>query len=254
MEGCTMTFAVVRQIAVRTIAAVSMSLATLVSVDVVPALAQDYPAIVSSSDRTDTDRQTDKRRDPVNLLKFTGARAGWTVLDMGAGAGYSTELMARSVGPTGKVYGQNDKESEKLQARMTTPAMRNVVVLVRPFDDPVPPDLHDLDLVTFYFAYHDTTYMDVDRAKMDRALYAALKPGGFLVIADHSAKPEDGATVGKKYHRIAEKTLRSELESAGFKFVAGGEFLRHSEDARTDIVFRNPTPVDEFVLKFQKPM
>ena len=71
----------------------------------VPALAQDYPGIIASPDRSDADRQTDKRRDPVELLTFTGAKMGWSVLDMGAGAGYSTELMARSVGPSGKVYG-----------------------------------------------------------------------------------------------------------------------------------------------------
>jgi predicted methyltransferase len=218
-----------------------------------PALAQDYAAIVASPDRSDADRQTDKRRDPVDLLTFTGAKPGWAVLDMGAGAGYSTELMARSVGATGKVYGQNDQASEKLQARMTTPAMGNVTVLVRPSDDPVPAEVHGLDLVTFFFAYHDTTYMPVDRARMDKALFAVLKPGGFLVIADHSARPEDGATVGKTYHRIAESTLRGELEAAGFRFVADGNFLRHPEDARTAIVFRNPTPVDEFVLKFRKP-
>ena len=84
-------------------------------------------------------------------------------------------------------------------------------------------------------------------------MFAALKPGGFLVVADHSAKPEDGATVGKTFHRIAEATLRAEIEAAGFKFVGSGDFLRHPEDTRTNIVFKNPTPVDEFVLKFQKP-
>jgi predicted methyltransferase len=233
--------------------AIALSLAALVMTGAAPALAQDYAAIVALPDRTDADRQTDKRRDPVNLLAFTGAKLGWAVLDMGAGAGYSTELMARSVGPNGKVYGQNDTDSDKLQARMTTPAMGNVTVLVRPYDDPAPADLHDLDLITFFFAYHDTTYMAVDRAKMDKALFAALKPGGILVVADHSARPEDGATVGKTYHRIAEQTLRAEIEAAGFKFVADANFLRHLEDARTGIVFRNPTPVDEFVLKFQKP-
>jgi len=234
-------------------ASTALTIAVLVATQAPPALAQDYAAIVAAPDRSDADRQTDKRRNPVDLLGFTAAKSGWTVLDMGAGAGYSTELMARSVGPSGKVYGQNDQASEKLQARMATPAMGNVTVLVRPYDDPVPPEVHGLDLVTFFFAYHDTTYMTVDRAKMDKALFAALKPGGFLVIADHSARPEDGATVGKTYHRIAESTLRSELEAAGFRFVADGNFLRHPEDARTAIVFRNPTPVDEFVLKFRKP-
>jgi predicted methyltransferase len=248
-----MTFAH-SDIALRIGAAVAISLVMFASMDAVPAYAQDYAAIIAEADRTEADRVTDKRRDPVNLLAFTGPKAGWTVLDMGAGAGYSTELMARSVGTSGKVYGQVEEESDKLRSRMTRPVMTNVTVLVRPSDDPVPSDLHDLDLITFYFAYHDTTYMGTDRAKMNRAMFAALKPGGLLVIADHSARPEDGATVGKTYHRIAEQTLRSEVETAGFKFVADGGFLRHPEDARTSIVFRNPTPVDEFVLKFQKPM
>jgi predicted methyltransferase len=248
-----MALALVRRIIISAGYAALLGLAVLGTIAVAPALAQDYAAIIASPDRSDADRQTDKRRDPVHLLTFTGAQHGWTVLDMGAGAGYSTELMARSVGLTGKVYGQTDTESEKLQARLTTPVMRNVTALVRRRDDPVPADLHEFDLITYFFAYHDTTYMDVDRAKMDRALFAALKPGGFLVIADHSARPEDGATVGKKFHRIAEQTLRSEIEAAGFKFIADANFLRHPEDARTDIVFHNPTPVDEFVLKFQKP-
>src|SRR5262245_8992566 len=68
--------------------------------------AQDYDAIVAASDRSEADRQTDQRRHPAKLLAFIGVRAGMTVLDMGAGGGYSTELMARAVGPTGKVYGQ----------------------------------------------------------------------------------------------------------------------------------------------------
>jgi predicted methyltransferase len=237
----------------RTGCAIMLGLAILGGTAAIPARAQNYAAIVAASDRSDADRQTDQRRHPVDLLSFTGAKLGWTVADMGAGAGYSTELMARTVGPSGKVYGQTDEEAEKLKVRMTTPALGNVTVLVRPFDDPVPADVHDLDLITFFFAYHDTTYMPVDRAKMDKALFTALKPGGFLVIADHSALPEDGATVGKKYHRIAEQTLRAEIEAAGFKFIADADFLRHPEDTRTNIVFSNPTPVDEFVLKFQKP-
>jgi predicted methyltransferase len=233
--------------------ALALGLMVLAFAGASPARAQDYAALVAQTDRSDADRVTDKRRNPVSLLAFTGPKTGWTVLDMGAGAGYSTELMARSVGPTGKVYAQSATASDKLKERLATPAMQRVVALVRAFDDPVPADVGGLDLITLYFAYHDTTFMEVDRAKMNKAMYAALKPGGFLVVADHSARAEDGATVGKTLHRIAEKTLRSEIETAGFKFVAVGDFLRHPEDARTDVVFRNPTPVDEFVLKFQKP-
>jgi predicted methyltransferase len=224
----------------------------------VASFAQDYSAVVAAPDRSDGDRQTDQRRDPVKLLAFTGVTTGMRVLDMGAGGGYSTELMARAVGPAGKVYGQDyeaaPRAKERFDARLKTDAMKNVIALTRPFDDPLPADVRDLDLITFFFFYHDTTYMVVDRAAMNKKLYAALKPGGFLVIADHSAKPGQGATVGKTLHRIEEATLKSEVTAAGFKLVEEGNFLRHPEDPRDETPFRPKVPVDEFVLKFQKPL
>jgi len=220
--------------------------------------AQDYAAIVAAPERAEADRQTDKRREPVKLLAFTGVKSGMTVLDMGAGGGYSTELMARAVGPGGKVYGQDAADAsarakERFEARMKTDAMKNVVALARPFDDPLPAEVHDLDLITFFFFYHDTTYMAVDRAAMNKKLFAALKPGGFLIIADHSAKPGAGTSVGKTLHRIEESVLRSEVEAAGFKLAASADFLRHPEDPRDERIFQPKVPVDEFVLKFQKP-
>jgi predicted methyltransferase len=222
------------------------------------ARAQDYAAIVASADRSDADRQTDKRREPVKLLAFTGAKPGMKVLDMGAGGGYSTELLARTVGPNGVVYAQNpttpnERAKQTFDARIKTPAMKNVVPVVRDYGDPIPSDVTNLDLVTFFFAYHDVTFMEVDRAAMNKKMFAALKPGGFLVIADHSAKAGDGTSVGKTLHRIEESALRKEIEAAGFKFVGEADFLRHPEDARDIAVSRAPAPVDEFLLKFQKP-
>jgi predicted methyltransferase len=95
--------------------------------------------------------------------------------------------------------------------------------------------------------------MPVDRAEMNRKMFAALKPGGVLV-ADHSARPGDGTSVGKTFHRIEESVLRQEIEAAGFKLVAEADFLRHPEDPRDAVVFRPVVPVDEFVLKYQKPL
>jgi predicted methyltransferase len=217
----------------------------------------DYAALIAAPDRSAADRATDARRDPLKVLTFIGARPGMKVLDMGAGGGYSTELMARAVGPNGVVYGQNAPQFARpqaaLEARAKTPAGKPMVGLSRPFDDPLPADVHDLDLVTFLFFYHDTTYLDVDRAKMNAKLFAALKPGGFLVIADHSAAPGAGATVGRSLHRVEESLLRREVEAAGFKLVGEGDFWRHPEDTR-DFTTQPPTkPADEFVLKFQKP-
>ena len=139
------------------------------------------------------------------------------------------------------------------EARTKTPAGKPIVGLSRPLDDPLPPDVRDLDLITFLFFYRDTTYMGVDRAKMNARLFAALKPGGYLVIADHSAAPGAGATVGRSLHRIEESFLRSEVEAAGFKLVGEGDFWRHPEDTH-DFTTQPPTkPANEFVLKFQKP-
>ncbi len=167
--------------------------------------------------------------------------------------------MARAVVPGGTVYAQNpaglgEKAKTAFEARLKTPAMKNVVAVVRPFDDPVPPGLHDLDLVTFLFYYHDTTYMNVDRAEMDRKLFAALKPGGLLVIADHAALPGQGTSVGKTLHRIEESTLRAEVEAAGFRVLAEGNFWRNPDDTHDFPSYRPNAAVDNFVLKFEKPM
>ncbi len=219
----------------------------------------DYAALLAAPDRSAADRQADKRRDPVPFLAFVGVHPGMKVLDMGAGGGYSTELLARAVVPGGVVYSQNppdlpDRPKTAFEARLKTPAMKDVTVEMRPFDDPVPPDLHDIDLITFLFFYHDTTYMNVDRAMMNRKLFAALKPGGYLVVADHSALPGQGTSVGKTLHRIEEGTLRQEVEAAGFRFVAEGNFWRSPNDTHDFPSYRPTVPVDNFVLKFQKPM
>ena len=220
----------------------------------------DYEAIVASPDRADGDRQADARRQPAKMLAFTGVKTGMKVLDMEASAGYSTELLARAVGPGGMVYAQDSAAvierfvKDKFDIRAQKPVMKNVVHVVRDFDDPIPPDVSNLDMITFFFAYHDITYMQVDRAVMNKKMLAALKPGGFLIIADHSAKAGDGITVAKTLHRIEESVVRQELEAAGFKLVEEGNFLRHPEDPREAAVFRPQVPTDEFVLKYQKPM
>jgi len=219
--------------------------------------ARDYEPIIAEADRSDADRQTDVRRQPAKMLAFTGVRPGMKVLDMGAGAGYSTELLAGVIGPRGAVYAQEsaqvmERVKDRFDIRAQKPDMRNVVHLIRDYDDPLPAGIDGLDLITFFFAYHDVTYMPADRAIMNKRMFAALKPGGFLVISDHSAKPGDGINVARTLHRIEESVVREEIEAAGFKLVAEADFLRNPEDPRDAPVFRPQVPVDEFVLKYQK--
>lgn len=246
----------------RAAASTALAAAALLTVEAARAAdttSPDYAAIVAAPDRSDADRQADQRRQPAKMLAFAGVKPGMTILDMEANAGYSTELLARTVGASGKVFAQDSAAvierfvKDKFDTRAQKPAMKNVVHVVRNFDDPIPPEAKDLDMITFFFAYHDITYMEVDRAAMNKKMFAALKPGGFLVIADHSAKPGDGVSVAKTLHRIEESTLKQEVEAAGFKLVAEGDFLHHAEDPRDIPVFKAPVPIDEFVLKYQKP-
>lgn len=218
----------------------------------------DYAALVAAPDRSAADRETDRRRKPHLLLAFAGVRPGMKVLDVGAGGGYSTELLARAVGGRGTVFAQDSTAlPERIRARfderLKKPSMKNVVRIVRSYDDPLPQGVGDFELITFFFAYHDTAFMDVDRTRMNRRLFEALAPGGALVVADHSAQPGAGVGVVKSLHRIEESVLRREVEAAGFKLVAEADFLRNPDDLRDAVVFRAETPVDEFVLKFVKP-
>jgi predicted methyltransferase len=228
------------------------------------ALAQaspDYAKILAAPGRSDADRANDQRRNPQKLLAFAGVKPGMQVLDVGAGGGYSSDIIARVVGPSGKVFAQNpptmaERAKDRFAQRLASLPDKNVVLVARPMDDPVPPEAKNLDLITFFFAYHDTTYQPVDRAQMNKKMFDALKPGGSLVIADHAANTGDDAKVGKTLHRIEKASVRSEVEAAGFRLVDEGTFLHHAEDSHTEPVFerdRKKEPVDEFVLRFEKP-
>jgi predicted methyltransferase len=221
-------------------------------------------ALVAASDRTDDDKKLDARRHPEAFLAFLGVGPGMRVADLGAGGGYTTELLARAVGPTGKVYSQNDPDLVKrfldkpMTLRLARPVNANVVRVERTFDDPLPAEAKDLDLIVMYIFYHDVVWIGADRDKMNKAILAALRPGGAYVIVDASAKSGDGVTVVKTLHRIEESTVKVEVERAGFKLSGSSDFLRNPSDARD----WNSSPMaagerrgteDGFVLKFVKP-
>ena len=220
--------------------------------------APDYAAIVASPDRSDADRKLDANRAPAQWLEFIGAKPGMKVLDIFAVVGWKAELMARAVAPGGTVYAQNSETAfahfkDQLGARLKTAAGANIVSLVRPFEEPAPPEMHDFDLVTFFYAYHDVTYLGVDRAKMNQAFFAALKPGGLLIVGDYAAKPGSGASVVKTLHRSDEAAVAAEIEAAGFKLIERGDALRVPGDARDAHSHSSAQPVDIYMLKFRKP-
>jgi len=223
-----------------------------------------YQVIVAASDRSADDRKIDDGRHPAELLAFIGIQPGMRVADLAAGGGYTTELLARAVGPTGKVYGQNSPwllqrfAEGPWSARLQTPAMQNVTRLDREFDAPFPDDVRDLDAVVNVLFYHDTFWLNVDRAKMNAAIFAALKPGGVYIVVDHSGRAGTLSTEVKTLHRIDEHLVRTEIARAGFTLAEEGTFLRNPSDPRD----WNASPgaagpqrgtSDRFALKFVKP-
>jgi len=220
-------------------------------------------AIVDASDRDEEDKKLDLGRHPAELLTFLALKGGGRVAELGAGGGYTTELLARSVGPRGKVWGQNSaffmKFVEKPWAeRLKKPVMKNVVRVDEEFDAPLPLEVKSLDAVVDVLVYHDTVWMGVDRDKMNKAVYDSLKPGGEYVVVDHSALEGAGTSDVKTTHRIDELFVIRDVERAGFHHVVTGDFLRNQDDTRD----WNDSPraagdrrgtSDRFVLKFVKP-
>lgn len=221
-------------------------------------------AAVAAPDRSVDDRALDAGRKPEQMLSFFGIAPGMRVAEIGAGGGYTTELLARVVGPNGKVFGQNSPwVLEKFaqapwSARLSQPALANVVRVDREFDEPFPPEATQLDAVLDVLFYHDTVWLGTDREKMNRAVFTALKSGGVYGIVDHSALPGSGISAVKTIHRIEEKTVRDEIEHAGFRFVGSASFLSNPSDTRDwndsprEAGDRRGTS-DRFVLKFEKP-
>ena len=227
----------------------------------------DAAAIVAAADRDAADRESDLRRKPVELLEFLRLEPGMKVADLGAGFGYTSELLARAVGPEGRVYGQNTTfvldrfAREGWTARLAKPINANVVGLEREFDDPFPDDIEPLDRVVNVLFYHDFEWMGVDRAAHNADVFAALRPGGTYVIIDSSAAEGRGAADSETLHRIEESTVVRELEAAGFELTRSADFLRNPADTRdwNALPWRDAERAargefsDKFVLEFTKP-
>jgi predicted methyltransferase len=215
--------------------------------------AEQARAVVQNPIRTDRDRQMDASRKPVEFLAFAQVGPGMRVLDVSAGAGYTTQIMALAVGPAGKVWAQSPNPGQALAKRLADHPQANVVVSKRPFDDPVPDDATGLDVVTLVNNYHDISYLPVDRAQMNRKLFAALKPGGRYIVMDHSAAAGTGISAGKTLHRIDEATVREEVRQAGFVLDGEATFLRNPADMRDKPSTASEQASDKFLLRFVKP-
>lgn len=246
-----------------TVAPVAPVAAPATPSDAPPLTMVEIERLVSDPTRDANDRATDARRHPRELLAFIGVRPGMRVADVGAGFGYMTELLARAVGPSGVVYGQNtpyvlQRFAEEIWSqRLTKPELANVQRLDRAFSDPFPDHVRGLDAVVNVLFYHDFEWQGVDRAAHNAAVFAALRPGGVYVIVDHSALEGAGVSGSATLHRVEERLVIEELEAAGFVLTRRADFLRNPQDTRdwNALPWRNDRDElsDKFVLEFAKP-
>lgn len=218
-------------------------------------------AAVADKDRPKDDTDRDADRHPAEIMTMTGVKPGGRVVDVGPGrTGYYTKILSRIVGEGGKVYMFNPTwVAEKFPAAKDAPAAfvqagyKNVEGSVQPmaeikFDAPV-------DVIFMSQLYHDQVWQKIDIAKMNKAIFDALKPGGVYFIIDHSGPGVTTPEQIDKVHRIDQDEVKKQILAAGFKLEATSDILRNPADPKNNLVF-DPSirgKTDQFIYKFRKP-
>jgi predicted methyltransferase len=219
---------------------------------------------LDNSTRPTADVERDAARKPAAILRFAQIKPGQTIVDLLPGGGYFTRIFSQAVGAKGKVVAlvsdqyaaRNPKARTDIEALAAEPAYKNVEAAIRSLGNVGAPD--SVDRVFTAQNYHDlrSKNLPANTAEgVNKAVFAALKPGGFYVIIDHSAAAGSGLRDVDTLHRIDAATLKAEVISVGFKFIDETKELANKADDRTKAVF-DPSirgKTDQFVFRFVKP-
>ncbi|OYY79675.1 MAG: methyltransferase [Sphingomonas sp. 28-62-20] len=203
----------------------------------------------------------DARRHAAEVIAFTGAGPGSTVIDFLPGQGYWTRILSGVVGPTGHVYALwpagGAKYAEKPLPALRALGLANMTAEVLPTNRVAAPT--PVDIVLTVQNYHDIPNKGVGEAGIDllnKGVFDALKPGGTYVVIDHADAPETGLSGTETKHRIDPAAVKAEVLKAGFVLAGESNALANSEDDHSKNVFdpavRGHT--DQFMLKFRKPL
>lgn len=228
------------------------------------ALAAPSPAItaaLASPDRPAADKARDEARKAAEVVEFAQVKPGDKVADLFPGGGYFTRIFAKVVGPNGVVYGATGANGKENDPIATNPAYPNIKVNIQKWDEFGPPE--KLDVVFNSQFYHDLFNPQFDPptggpealAKVNKAIFNSLKPGGVYVIIDHAGRPGTGYTEMNTLHRIEESVVKDELKQAGFVLDGESDVLHNPADPRDKNVF-DPSirgKTDQFMLRFRKP-
>lgn len=224
----------------------------------VPSQSEWYDWATGDDRRPAEDVARDPARKPREMLAFGNVMLGDRVADIRPEEGYFTRLFAFAVGDKGRVYAfvptrTAARETPLAQALAAT--YPNVVAMEGALDAMTFPE--PLDAVFMVQEYHDfhIPAFGVDVNRMNKAVYDALKPGGYYVVIDHAGRDGTGNTEVQSLHRIEGEFLKREVETAGFVFDGESDAIRNAEDDRTINVFdeRIRYRTDQFVYRFRKP-
>jgi predicted methyltransferase len=222
----------------------------------------DYAAVVTDPQRSADNRKLDDSRMPAEVLDFAAIKPGQSVADYQAGGGYYTELLSRVVGPKGTVYALTQPNFYKPEVWDPLLAShRNVRTMVAPAQAlQLAPG--SVDVIFAHLVFHDLWFESekfqhprLDVPKVLAGWFAAVKPGGHVIIADHWGPAGDTRALVDKLHRIDPATVKAAMAEAGFKLEAESDVLRRSKDDHTLNVF-DPTirgQTDRFLLRFLRP-
>lgn len=209
------------------------------------------------------ERARDDARQAAGLLAFAGVAPGDTVLDLIMGGGYFTRLLAAAVGPEGRVIAFQPTEFIAFLPRYGE--QQSAVAAAYDNVEPLTVSLGELalppgsaDLVWTTQNYHDLHLgaFPVDTAaRVNAAVFEALRPGGVYLVSDHFAADGSGLAAADDLHRIDRQAVIDEVTAAGFVLDGESDLLRRPEDARTANVFDETIRghTDQFVLRFRKP-
>ena len=217
-----------------------------------------YSDAVADPRRPAEEVERDPLRHPAEILAFAQVAPGDKVADIRPGAGYFSRLFSDVVGPTGRVYAfvpERTMARENPTADLLVAAYPNITRVNGLLDSMS--FAEPLDLIFMSQEYHDFHIpgFNTDVAKMNAAVFSALKPGGLYVVIDHQAAPGTGISAVQTLHRIEGDYLRREVEAAGFVFDGESAVVANPADDHSlnvfDAAIRGRT--DQFVYRFRKP-
>lgn len=223
----------------------------------VPAAAQApelaIAAAVADSQRPAADVARDALRKPAEIVAFAGVMPGDKVAEIAPGGGYYTRILAKAVGPGGKVYALMpaffaNRPGGLDSINAIAEQYGNVEVVVIDYAETRLPE--PVDLVWTTENYHDLANGDI--ATVNEWAFAALKPGGIYFVEDHSA-PGTGTSATRTLHRIDPAAVKEQVGAAGFVLEEESDIL-HNPDDPHDVSPREVEPTsDKFAFRFRKP-